>query len=36
VWLPNEPVDKQQRASARESVAGATRPKTLKEYYASS
>ena len=36
MWLPNEPVNKQQRASARESVAGATSPKTLKEYYASS
>jgi len=36
MWLPNEPVNKQQRASARESVAGSTRPKTLKEYYASS
>ncbi len=35
LWLPNEPVNRVQRRVAKESIAGQSRPQTLKEYYAS-
>lgn len=35
LWLPNEPINRVQRRVAKESIAGQSRPQTLKEYYAS-